>query len=109
VQSAWILILKVAAIWIERHERIFSSLEMRELPAPTELLLAVARFVNWPAGLGITTILIMVTAVSASRGLFDPILKKLIAFNVIAMGLFALLCHLSMRLPLAKIQEHLEK
>jgi len=90
-------------------EKVFAEMEMRELPLPTEGILALSRFLRWPPGLALFVILVALIVYGARRGALDLILKKLIWANVIALLVMIPLWVLSIFLPIIKIQQQLEK
>ena len=93
----------------EKFEAIFQQMEMKELPLPTEAFLALARFVRWPFGLGLLSLVELGLIALAQRGILDRLLKKLIWANVIFLLLILPLYVLSIFLPIIRIQQALSK
>jgi hypothetical protein len=91
-----------------KFEAIFGQLEMRELPIPTEAMMATARFVRTPAGSVVMAALCVMLVVLGLRGAFDRILRKLIVGNVVGVFLLSGFYVQSLFLPLSKIQEALK-
>ena len=94
--------------WVARHyETIFSQLEMKVLPAPTELVLSVSRVVRGLPFLvpGIGIILIVL----ALRGVLDRWLKELIVINIVWAVLMIPFGYLSLHLPIAQILKTLSE
>jgi type II secretory pathway component PulF len=100
----------VGLCWIsKKFEEIFAQLEMRHLPAPTELVLAVAPLVRTPGGLFLLGAIGVALSILGIRGKFDRLLRKLIGINVLGtLGLMAFVV-LSLFLPIIQIQHALEK
>jgi hypothetical protein len=95
--------------WIvPKFEAIFKQLEMKHLPAPTELLLATAGVIRTPLG-SITVVMAGVTLIAlVFKGVFDPRLKRMFLFNVA--GALALIpfAYLSLYMPILRIQRELQ-
>ena len=86
----------------------FDQLGMKDLPVPTEAMIAVARFVRTPLGS------ILIAAAGAAlvalglRGSFDRVLRKLIMGNVVGVLFLVGFYVQSLFLPIIKIQEALK-
>jgi hypothetical protein len=99
----------VTLCWFARKfEEIFEQLGMKDLPLPTEALVALARFVRTPAGSvlmaagGATLVLL------GLRGTLDRVLRKLIVGNVVGVFFLVAFYVQSLFIPIMKIQEALK-
>jgi hypothetical protein len=108
VQSATVALV-VTLCWIARgFERVYDQLDLKALPAPTELFLAAARFVRTPAGSIAVGLLGGGLVVMGLRGTFDRWLRKLIAGNVVGGALLLAFYVLSLYIPILRIQDALK-
>ncbi len=96
-------------LWSVRSGRIFDELHMKELPAATEIILALGRFLSKPVGMVIGAGVCLGLGLLAIRGALDGFLKLLIWLNVLWVVGFAAFTYLSVRLPLSEIQQQLQK
>jgi len=95
--------------WFARgYDEIFNQMEMRQLPLPTEGILALGRFIRTAVGIlvviGVAAALVTLTILGA----FDKFLVKLIVLNCIAIGLVLPVGYLSLHMPIVHIQRALE-
>jgi hypothetical protein len=103
IQSITLAVFVTLSFVARRFEAILDQLEMKPVPAPTELCLAVARLVRTPAGLAILAALGATLVVLAKRGTFDRALRKLIILNVLGtLGLVTFYV-LSVFLPIQRV------
>ncbi|HLY74148.1 MAG TPA: hypothetical protein VKU80_08525 [Planctomycetota bacterium] len=109
LQAATGVVLVGFAFITEKFEVIFRQMEMKELPLPTEAFLALARFVRWPVGLVLLSLVDLSLIALAQRGILDRPLKKLVWANVIFLLLVVPFYVLSVFLPIIRIQQALSK
>jgi hypothetical protein len=99
----------VTLCWIGRHfEEIVDQLGMKDLPAPTEAIIAAARFVRTPFGSVLIAAAGAALVVLGLRGSFDRILRKLIVGNIVGVFFLVGFYVQSLFLPIIKIQEALK-
>ena len=90
----------------EGYERLYAELEMKALPAPTELLIEFGGFVRSPAGLAVWVLAGLALMGAAGSGLLPKEATiVLLLVTPLALGLF----HFALRLPLQKIQTSLSR
>jgi hypothetical protein len=80
-----------------------------EPPLPTEAFLALARFVRWPVGRVLLSLMELGLIALAQRGILDRLLKKLIRGNVSFLLLVVPFYVPSTFLPIIRIQQELSK
>lgn len=102
--------LLVGVCWYARsYEEIFNQMEMRQLPLPTESLLALGRFVRTTVGLMTVVALGVGLSVLTVRGTFDRVLIRGVVINCIGIALLIPFAYLSLHMPIVQMQRQLEK
>jgi hypothetical protein len=95
--------------WIsQKFEEIYAQLEMKTLPLPTELFIAVTHVVRTPLGFIVTTLLFGIPIALGLRGTFDRFLRKLVVVNVVGVGMLVAFYVLALVVPILKIQQALK-
>lgn len=92
-----------------KFERIFSDMEMRQLPIPTEGALALSRWVREPVGLVLVLLALSVLIGLAQKGALDQVLQNLIWANALFLFFGAGFWVMAIFLPIIKIQQALQK
>jgi len=108
-QAVTLIVFTGLSFIARKFEETFQQMEMRQLPFPTEVCIAVASFIRTLPGLLLVAAAGVTLIVLGLRGRFDPKLRKLIAGNVLAtLGLMAFYS-LSLYLPIVHIQRAIQK
>lgn len=91
------------------YEEIFRQLEMTDLPAPTEAMLAMCRFFRSPIGIAAGAIAYAAGLVLLRLGVFDRSPVRNILLLVAAILVLGAGFHLGLRLPILKIEDQLKR
>lgn len=90
-----------------RFEEVFRQLEMKILPLPTELFLALARLARSVPGILALAAGVIAASLAVWRGKADPHLRKAAVAGILAAGLLPLFFVVAVYLPVLKIQQAL--
>jgi type II secretory pathway component PulF len=92
-----------------RFQKIYEQLDMKELPLPTELFLAMAQFIRQPAGFIALGVLEFTLILLTVRGTLDRGLKPLIWIGWGVLILLTSVYVLGIYMPIIRMQPALEQ
>ncbi len=101
------LVMVGAAYMLRGIDRIYTELQIRELPIPTEVAMQISRFLQTPVGMAVAIFCFLTVLLLTLKGILDRLLKLLIGLNVAWLVVF-LLASWSSLMVLIKIDEALK-
>ena len=97
--------LGVLAVRAEKSDKIFTQLEMKNLPPATEAFLAVMRFTRSPVGFAVLTLAATAAIIVVLRGSVDAHLTGLLGLVIFGSAAMVGFFWLSLELPIRKRHE----
>ena len=89
----------------DRFRRLWAELDLKELPIPSEWVVAFSRFLQTPVGLALAAFSFVVVLLLVLRGTFDRFLRFLVGLNLVAIVIVVVVYAFSMIGPLMGLRE----